>query len=201
MPPVPFWITVRDHDEDDLIRAGYDAASAQVDLDDAAQVALGDDLFMYADTRVAVRGWTHDVDVRVGVVEGRLAATHVEARQRDDGPPVTGEVLREVPVARLVNYAKHTVKVRRPHEGGGYESGPAWPSVEEGEYVARHGLDDETMRIVARAYRVAYLIGQPPTKTVERLFDLPRSTAGRWVAAAREHGYLSASRGPGKAGG
>ena len=65
---------------------------------------------------------------------------------------------------------------------------------------ARHGYDDETLRIVARIYRVAYLVGDPPTKKVENVLDLPRSTAGRWVAAARGK-YLAESRGPGKAGG
>ena len=67
--------------------------------------------------------------------------------------------------------------------------------------VARHGLDDESLRIAASIYQVAYLIGDPPTRKVETLLDLPRSTAGRWVTEARKRGYLSAARGPGKAGG
>ena len=188
------WITIRRLDGDERVLAGYDTASPRVDL--------GDDLFIHEDVRVGVRGWGHDVDVRIVVVDGRLAAGEVTVGRHEGGGPVTSEALRGIPVGRLVKRAGGAVQhVRERHDSGGTTVGPAWPSEEEGAYVARHGLDDDTLRIVARVYRVAYLIGDPPTKKVEALLELPRSTAGRWVAAARERGYLSEARGPGKAGG
>lgn len=187
------WTCVSGPDQDPRVSVGFDTASEVIDL--------GDDLFTYSEVRVTVREWDHDVDVKVTVVDGRLAADVVRITRGPDGRPVTSEALRALPVARLVRAAAGAVQhVRQRHDGGGTTVGPAWPSEEEGAYVARHGLDDESLRIVARIYRVAYLLGDAPTKRVETLLNLPRSTAGRWIAAARERGYLSESRGPGKAG-
>ena len=188
------WITVNDPDDDDsATRAGFDSNSPLIDL--------GDGLFIHGDTRVQTRKWQHDVEIRVGVTDGRLAADEVRVSRHAGSPPVTSEALRNLPVASLVRYAADAVQyVVKEHDNGGATVGPAWPSVEEGKYVAAHGLDAETLRIVARVYRVAYLLGDSPTKKVETLFDLPRSTAGRWIAAARGRGFLSESRGPGKAG-
>lgn len=45
-------------------------------------------------------------------------------------------------------------------------------------------------------YRCATL-----AQAVQESLQLPRSTAGRWIAAAREAGYLGPSEGMGKAGG
>ena len=50
-------------------------------------------------------------------------------------------------------------------------------------------------------YRYGYAVSYNPTKDVEEMLKLPRSTAGRWIAAAREAGYLGPSDGMGKAGG
>jgi hypothetical protein len=187
-------VTVRSPDQDEFLHVTYDSSSELLDL--------GDGLRIHADVRVMVRGWSHDVDLAVVVADGRLVADRVRVSRREGGDPVTSEALRNIPVARLVHAAVGAVRhVREEYPGGGLSLGPAWPSKEEGAYVAKHGLDDDSLRIVARVYRVAYLIGDPPTKQVERLFSLPRSTAGRWIAAARQRGYLGESAGPGRAGG
>ncbi|MDQ3326023.1 MAG: hypothetical protein M3529_09975 [Actinomycetota bacterium] len=187
------WITAVDEAGDQRVRARYDTHSERIDL--------GDDLLMHADTRVTVRGWSHDVDLRIGLDSGRLIAHELQVSRKDGGERVTSEVLRSVPVAKLVRAAAACVQhVRARHDGGGMTVGPAWPSEDELVYVERHRMDDDTLRIVARIYRVAYLLGDPPTRKVEKLLDVPRSTAGRWVAAARERGYLSEAPGPGKAG-
>jgi hypothetical protein len=39
-------------------------------------------------------------------------------------------------------------------------------------------------------YRLSYACGVAPTKSVAELFEMPRSTAGRWIATARKKGYL-----------
>lgn len=186
---------MEDPDDRSPALAGYDSDSEKVDL--------GDDLFMYADTRVRTHNTQHVIEVRVGVHAGRLAADEVSVRRRDGDAydPVTSEVLRSIPVAKLVRYAAATVQhVMERRDDGSTTTGPAWPQETEFEGVTL-GLNDPTLRIVARIYRVAYMLGDPPTRQIERLLLVPRSTAGRWVAAARQREFLSESRGPGKAGG
>jgi len=187
------WITVEDPDDDSKALAGYDSNSEIVEL--------GDDLFMYADTRVGTGGGDYVVEVRVGVVDGRLAADEVKVTRLEGGAPVTSERLRSIPVAGLVRYAAATVHhVVQRHDNGAMTVAPAWPQEDEWADVT-WGLNDETLRIVARIYRVAYLLGDAPTKKVQIMLDQPRSTVGRWIAAARQRGFLSESRGAGKAGG
>jgi hypothetical protein len=66
--------------------------------------------------------------------------------------------------------------------------------------VAEHGPTDRALRWTAHFYRYGYAVSYNPTKGVEEMLKLlPRSTAGRWIAAAREAGYLGPSEGMGKA--
>jgi hypothetical protein len=68
--------------------------------------------------------------------------------------------------------------------------------------------DDVAEQVVNRSGAVvdgAFLplrlcVSYNPTKGVEEMLKLTRSTAGRWIAAAREAGYLGPSEGMGKAG-
>jgi hypothetical protein len=48
-------------------------------------------------------------------------------------------------------------------------------------------LDDAHLREVAEVYRA---VGRHPTKAVAERFGVPRPTAARWVATARERGLL-----------
>jgi len=123
---------------------------------DSERLDLGDGLFFNSETVVQTRQWDHDIDIYIGVDQGRLVAERLDIRRNESGKPVTTETLRSLPLASLVRYGAGGV-----HYG---EWGSAWPTEEEGQCVARHGLDDETLRIVARVYRVAFLLGDPPTK-------------------------------------
>jgi hypothetical protein len=67
--------------------------------------------------------------------------------------------------------------------------------------VAEQGPTDRALRCTADFYCYGYAVSYNPTKGVEEMLILPRSTAGRWIAAAREAGYLGPSEGMGKAGG
>jgi hypothetical protein len=69
------------------------------------------------------------------------------------------------------------------------------------EDLAAGGPTDRALRWVAHVYRYGYAVSYNPTKAVQELLMIPRSTAGRWIAAAREGGYLGQSEGVGKAGG
>ncbi len=150
-----------------------------------------------------VRGY--DVDVDVVVSDGRLVAREVRVRQRDDGPPVTGEAIRGVPLAGLVRQAaQHALEYEQSGEGDAVLtrlSPVTWITPETAERLREAGPTTESLRTVATLYRIALLTGQPPTTTVEKSLGLPRSTTGRWVALARERGFLDVAEGPGKAGG
>jgi hypothetical protein len=67
--------------------------------------------------------------------------------------------------------------------------------------IADHGPTDRALRWVAHMYHYGYAVSYNATKAVVESLKLPRSTAGRWIAAAREAGYLGPSEGTGKAGG
>jgi hypothetical protein len=69
------------------------------------------------------------------------------------------------------------------------------------EHMRSAGPVPSTLEAVAYLYRVAVLMGEPPTKAVEETLGLARSTAGRWVAQARQEGFLGPAETPGKAGG
>ncbi len=183
-------------------RAGDDTGTSLRFCTRSAEIDLGDGLYMHEETQVVTRESTWDIDIDVGLEDGRLVADSIKVTRNSfsDGP-VTSAVLREIPVGLLMNYAASGVFRRDTKGPNGERWGwAAWPTKAEAEYVEKHGLDDETLRIVARIYRVAYLIGDTPTKRVETVLKQPRSTAGRWVAAARKAGYLSDARGPGRAG-
>ncbi len=142
----------------------------------------------------------YDVEIEVVPNDGRLVARDVRVLQREGGPAVTGEALRSVPVATLTKYAaRHAMA----HE---YADGVTSMTVrvfnaEVAEHLRSAGPVSSTLEAVAYLYRVAVLMGEPPTKAVEETLGLPRSTAGRWVALARREGHLGPAEGPGKAGG
>jgi len=143
----------------------------------------------------------YDVQVEVEPARGRLVAVSVEVMQRRDGPAVTGEALRSVPVAALTKEASaHLMPFKQ--KDGYVEMGGGrvlTPEVVDGIHEA--GPSQRSLEWVAYLYQLAVLRGDPPTKTVETALRLPRSTAGRWVALARREGHLGPAEGPGKAGG
>jgi hypothetical protein len=65
--------------------------------------------------------------------------------------------------------------------------------------IAKEGPTDLTLSLVASIYRLAYVTDDPPAKTVHGLMGIPRSTAGRWIMAARQKGFLGPAE-PRKAG-
>lgn len=60
----------------------------------------------------------------------------------------------------------------------------------------RRRMTDELLATVAKVYRAAVKAGGPPTLSVSEHFDIPYSTAGRWVGEARKRGHLGAAVGP-----
>jgi hypothetical protein len=55
----------------------------------------------------------------------------------------------------------------------------------------RRGLDDEFLRVVAHNYETLVAEGEPyPVKTLAAMRSVDKSTASRWITAARARGYL-----------
>ena len=67
--------------------------------------------------------------------------------------------------------------------------------------LRENGPTSETLAVVARLYREGWRVGRP-TLAVATGLGIPRSTAGRWVAAARDpkRRLLGPAEGPGGAG-
>jgi hypothetical protein len=131
-----------------------------------------------------------DVDVELEVVYdkqvGRLVIESFHARKRPNGPPITSDLLRRIPVAGIVA-ANTKVTVLYERESGRWQP------------VGTERLDDEDEEhYVARIYRMASVGGYPPTKAVQEALGVAESTAAQKVMLARKLKLLPKTR-PGKA--
>jgi hypothetical protein len=133
----------------------------------------------------------YDLRMTVDFVAGKLVCTSLQANSREGGVPVTGEGLRAIPVARLVQQVISKVLLEvEPAKGGGAQFHSfRWPP----EDFAADGPTDEALGHVARVYRWAHAVGEPPVRTLEQL-GLPRGTANRWVTLARQRGLLGKAK-------
>jgi hypothetical protein len=135
---------------------------------------------------------------------GRFVCDQLTVKRRPDGPPVTSEGIRQIPLAAFLRLA---VESNLMHVGPTIREGNTssweytWASPLAGSERARGGgPTDRDLQTVADIYQAAYVTGNPPTKTVMSRLELPRSTASRWIRMARERGLLGPAT-SGKAGG
>jgi hypothetical protein len=145
------------------------------------------------------------VEVPSGDRTGRFVCESLQVKQRNGGPPVTSEGIRGIPVATLTKAAgaRHILETQVSGSGDTRltKISPLTFTPEQLEQLRQDGPVDTTLQRVSVLYRLALVMGEPPTRAVERTFNLPRSTAGRWVSLARDRGFLSRAEAPGKAGG
>jgi len=148
------------------------------------------------------------------IVERRRAVPHcvklmvrrVDALGRASREPVTTDILRSIPIARILARAMENpfmfFKIGEGPEGrkrlelpGEAERAKLYARHVEGARQPRRGspITDENLRQVAGLYRAAMERGDPPTQTVADAMGVPRSTAARWVAKARERDLLGPS--------
>jgi hypothetical protein len=140
----------------------------------------------------------------VGGRMGHFVCNRLTITRREDGPPVTTEGLREIPVAEFLRLAVEANRLRvGPREYDGHTS--SWALTWAGPVMlserarAGGGPSEDDLRAVADVYQLAYVTGGAPTKTVMERLGLPRSTASRWIRMARERGLLGPAT-PRKAG-
>lgn len=129
----------------------------------------------------------YDVEVEIELERGHYVVKSLLCQARKGGA-VTSEGMTHLPVKQILR-----IIVGRAL-GNPLVSGWALsPS------VANQGPTDEALKQVAAMYRVAHLMGLPPTESVAQGLSLARSTAGRWVSMARQRGFLGKAE-PRKAG-
>jgi len=131
----------------------------------------------------------YDLELEIALERGRYVMRSMTCRARRGGA-VTSEGVTHLPIAQILRIIVGRV-LGNPlliSWGGG------------GKRVsASQGPTEEALRRVATVYRVAHLMGLPPTESVAQDLALPRSTAGRWVSMARSRGFLGPAE-PRKAG-
>ena len=128
---------------------------------------------------------------------GSVSAAKLTVTQRPGGPPVTLAGIRSIPVGGLVRFAA-VEEAREIERADGVIRTTARVAPDE---LADGGPTSTALWWVAYVYRLALVVGDPPTKAVRDALGLSRSTAGRWVSLAREQGFLGPAEGAGKAGG
>jgi len=140
----------------------------------------------------------YDLELVIEFVDGRFACTSLTARRSEDGESITGDGIRKIPVAAYVSAAVR--EAARRVDTRSRDEVLSVPVSQDARSYSKRGPVDDTLREVAAVYRLAYVLGEAPLKSVVSAFDVPRSTASRWVAAARDKEFLGASEGRGKAG-
>ncbi len=133
----------------------------------------------------------------------------ITVRRLDDGPPITAETIRRIPLAQWV----HLLMYERAYTStDGEEWGDLdrdrvrWVSLkaapdavqERARGQLRRRVTDELLERVAETYRENLAEGAP-TKSVARQEMVSHSTAARYVAQARSRGLLGPTT-AGKAG-
>ena len=136
-------------------------------------------------------------------------------RRLSGGTPLTGELLRSIPLQRIIQRVQEHVRQQLVERDPLGASRPSWDTVLPKdaphdlwiEYPASREtierelsadspggpkrVSDELLREAADVYREALATGQSnPTEVVRKRLHLARSTAGRYVGKARERGFL-----------
>ncbi len=131
------------------------------------------------------------VKLKIDIVGGRLACVSLTAERLPDGPPITSEGLRRVPVAeyvvRTAEHATETLLERIPQPDGSYQLAKFSPPAQD---FTEGGMTDEALEQVARIYAWAQATGRKATGILLNDYGMPRPTATRWIQTARRRGIL-----------
>lgn len=153
--------------------------------EDEGYVELAPGMPMPVSALATVYEWQgFTIKMTIKLVDGRYRC--VDMHLFRSGEEITGEALRQLPIGYFVGEIITSIagwQLPRPPE------------------LATHGPTQAILEHVAKIYRLAHAIGVSPTQRVAEEFDLKPSTAGRWVARAREMRLLEPAEKPGKAGG
>ena len=146
--------------------------------------SLGSDLFFLWEPELSVDLPELPVvlKLKVDVEDGRLVVMELTVTRRPDGPPVSVNVLRSIPVASLTALAV-------AESVGKSNSGPSWSTVTDADALGDLTHLPELER-VAVVYRWGYFIGENPTQWVAKKLEMSYAVAAKRVQAARLAGFL-----------
>jgi hypothetical protein len=141
--------------------------------------------------------WPYVAHLRLTYDGHRVRCANLTCLQRSGGPPVTAEGMTRMPVAELVFLVANWWARERPRmraEMDAFITGrPA--AVGAGDLVppmppGRQGPSDDHLRALGLIYTLAYACGGSPRREVMLEMSLSRTTANRWISAARERGWI-----------
>lgn len=165
-------------------------------LDHSVEIAPG--VKLHRQARVELTDYRgYDISARVHVADsGKVEVTSLEVSQRKGGEPVTGAALRSIAVQKIVReFVRVELSMSKGHKTGTTVMAHGLLTKDEARAAKDRGPTAETLDLVAQVYRLAVLMDDAPTKAVEEVFEVSRSTAGAWIGRARSAGLLEAPHG------
>ena len=147
-------------------------------------------------TPATVRGESNWVHARWQRADASGGVVFVRARRKTqnewyiaelsvDQP--SGELLRDVPLARIAAAINADERIRAWVAEGVRRQQPPRRKLKR---PGGRRLDDQFYREVAAAYVSAVAHGLRPAKTLADDSDTPQGTVNRWIATARDRGFL-----------
>ncbi|ALV44696.1 hypothetical protein MB46_03395 [Arthrobacter alpinus] len=138
----------------------------------------------------------YEVELSAKITENfRIEVFELTVRRRDDGPAVTGEGVRGIAIQALVREVIQGQVRDSFHTDGPYGTkGFGMLQESQAERLRKLGPAPETLEWVARVYKVAELLDEPPTVSIQETFGISRSTAGAWIGRARSAELLAKPR-------
>lgn len=133
----------------------------------------------------------HRVEMEIDVVDGRLACTELRAVRAEDGPPITSDHLRRIPVGSWVERAAEELLIVHSIEPGANRKTLSsleftWPPAD----FAKDGPTEDALEAISQIYAFCMATGRKPIAVLTREYGLTKQTASRWVATAKRRGIL-----------
>lgn len=139
-------------------------------------VDLGLRLRLPARVTIKVTDWHgYDLSIHADLTDGRYRCAALEMT-REDGTEAAPDEVPDLPITSLV-------------KSGVYEV--ALYYLRDRPVHVRGTPSREQLVTIAKLYKVAVAVGEPPRKTVADAHDISISTAGRWIAMARKADFLT----------
>jgi hypothetical protein len=144
---------------------------------------------------------SYSIKVEWDLFDGRYepASIRIATRRPDATGPITGTVLRSLPIGKVVDHLRANQRAAHSyHQAQGRDFPSEYLEAWERGEKPRLGL--EHYETVAEVYKAASAAGASPTKVVAETFQVSTSTAGSWVSRARNKYGLLGDTPMGKAG-